>query len=635
MPDGPYLVDGTERYRGTGLSLILDRHSACLRGFRFQRKKPFKPCAPVSLTMPMIKQFCFRTLSLFFFLLVLLVFVQGCTREQAGVQVYFVRDGLAVELTGLKMVTVSSEGREVCKWLKGGAAEGAVLFADKKLFLPLQWRPGEKYSVEVRSRDTRFMKEVTAPLKPSPMLIQRVDLEKVIPFSIDEGVAPDTFVKFSKDSKYLAIGSFHGYLRVVEVRTGSVVLSKKIAEGVVKCIGWGEIDGQRVLYVGEQSPDGYLYCLDAMTGREIWKYRLADDIETSRPERENDRYAIYKFPGVYQLKVLPDGDVVVVGTHGWDNEGKRLYRCLVYRFDGRTGRIKWRWPAGGPLPYSLTWFDMSAGGEKLLLLTSAWRPPERTDSRYGNGTLYCLNGRTGEVFWEYRVPPLRPYYETAGAWQGVALSRDGRYAAVGLNDGRGMFFDTEGAVKVEGKRFLQNRPLWIRDIGTPVLIGDIPVSAYISYARVGSDAVYFVLPGTSIPSGAVKGKVQKPAPHPAAEQLYAFGFDGTLKWKWKSYGSMQGIYLSSDGRWLFTVNAVAGMSGSRRGGMTSFFGATLFDTSRKGSGIDKLLYLYPTEGPVFFMADISADGMYIALVEVPFTDDMGTNKGRYRVHIIH
>ncbi|VAX33960.1 hypothetical protein MNBD_NITROSPIRAE03-1064, partial [hydrothermal vent metagenome] len=28
-------------------------------------------------------------------------------------------------------------------------------------------------------------------------------------------------------------------------------------------------------------------------------------------------------------------------------------------------------------------------------------------------------------------------------------------------------------------------------------------------------------------------------------------------------------------------------------------------------------------------------GRYIALVEVPFTDEKGTNRGRYRVHIIH
>jgi len=577
----------------------------------------------------------FRRLSLVFSLLVLLVLVQGCTGGQSGAQVCFVRDGLAVELSGIRMVTVRSRGIEVFRWVKGEVDEEAVLFADKKLLLPLRWSPGEKYSVDIRNRDARFVKEVTAPLRPSPMLIQRVDLERVDPFSVDEGTAPDTFVKFSPRGTYLAIGSFHGYLRVVEVRTGRVVFSRKIAEGMVKRIGWGEVDGRRVLYVGEQSPDGYLYCLDAMTGREVWKYRLADDIGTSRPERENDRYAVYRFPGVYQLKVLPGGDLLAAGTHGWNREGRRLYRCMVYRFDGRTGRVKWRWPVAGPLPYSLTWFDVSAEGEKLLLLTSTWRPPERTDSIYGNGTLYCLDGRTGTVLWEYRVPPLRPYYETAGAWQGVALSRDGRYAALGLNDGRGIFFDTAGAVKAEGRRLLQNSPLWIREIGTPVLIGKIPVSAYISYARVGPDTVYFVLPGTSIPSGAVKGKVRKPAPHPAAGQLYAFGFDGRLRWKWKSYGSMQGVYLSQDGRWLFTVSSVAGMAGSRRGVTGSFFGVTLFDTSRKGSGMDRLVYLYPTEGPVFFMADISADGRYIALVEVPFMDEKGTKKGSYRVHIIH
>ena len=572
---------------------------------------------------------------LFLLIFLFAAFMSGCSGNEPGPRVYFVRDGLAVELPGITTVTVRSEGARVFRWQRGGEDEGALLFAGKKLLLPLEWSPGKKYSAEVRNKDTRFTSRVTAPLKPSPMLLQRVELENVIPFSIDQGTAPDTFVKFSGDNKYLAIGSSHGYLRVVEVRTGKVVYSRKIAEGTVKRIGWGEIGGQRVLYVGEQSPDGYIYCLDAMTGREIWKYRLADDIETSKPERENDRYAIYKFPGVYRLKVLPGGDVVIVGTHGWDSEGKRRYRCLVYRFDGRTGRIKWRWPSDRTLPYGLTWFDISDDGRKLLLLTSTWRPPEQTDSVYENGTLYCLNGDTGAVLWEYKVPPLRPYYERATAWQGVALSGDGRYAVIGLNDGRGMFFDTERAVKTEGGGFLQNSPLWVKELGTPVLIGDIPVSSPVSYAEAGKEEVYFVLPGTSIPSGAVKGKMRKPAPHPAANQLYAFGFDGRLRWKWKSYGSMQGIYLSGDKRWLFTVNALAGMAGSRRGGRTSPFGITLFDTSNKGAGMGKPVYLYPTEGPVFFMADISEDGRYIALVEVPFTDGKGTEKGRYRVHIIH
>ncbi len=49
----------------------------------------------------------------------------------------------------------------------------------------------------------------------------------------------------------------------------------------------------------------------------------------------------------------------------------------------------------------------------------------------------------------------------------------------------------------------------------------------------------------------------------------------------------------------------------------------------------KPVYLYPTEGTVFFMADISEDGRYIALVEVPFTDGNGAENGKYRVHIIH
>lgn len=565
--------------------------------------------------------------------LALVMFVAGCAGvgPPDRIEMYFVREGIAVAGEGISSVRVESAGGTVTDWRGGSDGGGVVRLGPDKALAVLEWSPGESFEITVEDAGGIFAEERTAPQKPSPFRVAVIELEKVDAHVSGMGTAPDTFVKFSPGARRLAIGSFRGYLRVADTRTGEVLLTKKIAEGMVKRIGWGSIDGRQVLYAGEQSPDGFLYCFDATSGEEIWKYRLADDIEYSKPAVDHGHFAMYFQPGVYQLEVTPGGDVLVVGSHGWYRGEDYINKCVVYRFDGRTGEIKWRWPADMALPHGITWFAASGDGARIVLHTSNWVEAKTDHETYREGTLYCIDGATGATLWQYAPPPLEPYFNKASAWQGIDISSDGGYAVLGLNDGRALFFDAGAQLEKTGGGPPVNEPIWEKRTGTPIEVGGIPVAAHITYAAIGRDEVYLMLPGTTIPPSAGSSRKQKPAPHPAANHLFAYGFDGTLEWKWNTPGSTQGAFLTDDGRWLATVTAdVYGED------ETDFFGVSMFDTTAAGGGKEKLSWMYSTEGPVFFMADISPGGRFVAATETPLRlSDNKTVVGKYRVHIIH
>lgn len=278
----------------------------------------------------------------------------------------------------------------------------------ERIRLPVAWKFGDRCRVFLEYAGGNFETILQAPEKPSPERVAIVPLEHVKPCGGRKGGLPDTIVKFSPDGAYLAIGSYQGYLRVADVKTGRILYSRKVAEGMVKRIDWSYLDGRRLLYVGEQSPDGFIYCMEAMTGEVLWQYRLADDIGTSQARSGDDRFSIYSFPGVYALRVIQGGDLIAVGTHGRYSGDEYLYQCRVYRFDGKTGELRWRWPDGNPLPYGITWVGTSAAGRRVVLLSSTWLDGAR-DPVYPNGALYCIDGESGRDEWIYKVPPLEPY----------------------------------------------------------------------------------------------------------------------------------------------------------------------------------------------------------------------------------
>ncbi len=108
--------------------------------------------------------------------------------------------------------------------------------------------------------------------------------------------------------------------------------------------------------------EGYLYCLDLRTGREIWKYR---SIESADPK---------KFAAGFKAAPRVTADAVYIG----DEDG------FFHAVDRKTGRKRWVFETNAEIAGCA-----AVVGENLLLPSY-------------DASLYCLNPR-GEVVWTFET----------------------------------------------------------------------------------------------------------------------------------------------------------------------------------------------------------------------------------------
>ncbi|WP_456430935.1 hypothetical protein [Thermosulfuriphilus sp.] len=187
-------------------------------------------------------------------------------------------------------------------------------------------------------------------------------------------------------------------------------------------------------------------------------------------------------------------------------------------------------------------------------------------------------------------------------------------------DGRGFIFDLKRV-----------RPWKTLTLGTPILVGGLPVSAMSSYSVISSERIIYLLTDTSsIPYGLDISGNRPAGPHPNANTLWALSPKGKILWRFSGPFRLQGLALDPQGRILATVAGA-----SRRGKMASRqYGAFVFDTHRPGGGLQKLLGFFPTQGPVFFHLAVGPKGQLVAICETPYLDQQGRLIGSYQVHVL-
>jgi len=503
--------------------------------------------------------------------------------------------------------------------------------AGKRRITFFDWAPRAEYRFQYGDEPPMTLR---APQAPAPYLVRTVALEDASAAAgagtgATTGTPPDSIVRFSPDNRRLAIGTLAGHLRVVDILSGRLLHHERITEGQIKQLAWSP-DG-RQLYVGEQSPDAFLFALivpeDPTASRPFeraWSVRLADQLETSRLPAD-DRYGIYSLPAVHDLKVSDDGRLFVVGLHSWSVSGNPRVRSMVYSFSP-DGRPLWKFPENDPLALVVTHIAMDAAGTKLAFLATHPLAPQ-DESRLSGNTLYQLDANTGNPAGELAIQPLAPHFHRVEAWDSVAYSSDGNRLALGLADGRGLVF-ASNSDRLELLRTLE--------LGTPNLVGSLPVAAACSYTRCFGDTIYFETQNTHIPFGNPQAANQAPAPHRGANTLSAVGLEGDVRWRYRGPFALSGVWSSrgeegKPGRWLMVT--CRELPGARQPGQ---FGFLLFDLARPGGGSDKLVYYYATSGPVIFNADISPDGRWIAVTEVPApTPDGFDLYGTHQVHVVH
>lgn len=552
-----------------------------------------------------------------FLLLGVVAFFQTPARGRAErPRIDFVRAGVAVASSAT--VSVYHD--------KNVVETDSISLTPRRRLISFSWQPGQMYRFRIAGDEI----SVRAPRRPVPYRVQTFDLESIV--QIEDALGGiDTVVRFSPDGRLLAVGSFLGWLRILDAYEGRLLYRQRVSEGMVKQLVWSR-DSRR-LYVGEQSPDATVFALSVPAARgsvgprsvrRLWSRRLADDLETGHL-RAGDRFGVYSLPAAVDMRLSDDGRLFVAGRHSWSVEGRMRNRSVLYCINA-DGAVQWRFPATEPLELNVTYFAIDRQGRKLVFL------PSRTQAATGPssvepGALILLDARDGRLLDRSAILPLRPYFDRAESWDSVAVSDSAQRAAVGLADGRVLLFDAHDDALRLRRTF---------DLGTPLVIGRVPIAAGASYTRFFGRWLLMQTQNTHVPFGSPLAAQQAPAVHRGANTLTAADRQGNVRWRYRGPFALSGIWCdrsldSGAPHWLMT--ACRELPGATQTGQ---FGLLLFDLKRPGGGDDKLVFYYPTEGPVGFDADISDDGRLMAVVETPARSPDGqVIYGNYRIHIVH
>ena len=566
-----------------------------------------------------------KRIQIFHFLCVFLILSIGIAT--ADVNVAWVRTGVVVETEHRDGLSEKEIG--VAAVSDGTAYELVEGLTIQRLdanrsVLRFRWQPNENY--QFRLNDS--VVTATAPLKPVSYLIRTVELDGLL--SLMENLrqpAKPTAIALGHgngaQTERLAVATDSGHLAVLQPIMGEVLWKTRISEGYVRRMAFNR-DGT-VLYVGEQAADGFIYCYDLATEKPTlrWKYRTADDIETSRPSNPDSVYAWVSYPGPACMRTLANGDLLVAGVHSWTRNEMPLTKSQLYRFNSETGNVIWKWPSDGATRKIIRWFDVSADGKTLALVADGGHnlPGSATDENdAGNGKLVVLNAEDGAGKWQADIEPLREYFSQVTFWRGVSMSPDGKFINITTDDGRAFIFDTN-----------KSEPIWQENLTTPLEVSGIPIVATSGTIGATGAAALFVSGDTYIPYHLRKGAQKPSASHPNAMTLFAYSWGGEKTWQWKLENMPQGLRIDAMDRY-----AALSVSKRTQDPNESLHGVSVFDLAAAGGGLSKYLYTYRTEGQLpYDTLEISADGAFIVVVEVPMMLPDETVRGKNRVHVLY
>ncbi len=482
---------------------------------------------------------------------------------------------------------------------------------DKRILLNFSWQPNTSYRFRLGTSITG----ATSPQKPVPYLIRTIELDGLL--SLMENLrqsAKPTSIAFgnSDNTPKLAIATDRGHIAIVQPMTGKMIWKTRISEGYVRHVTFSP--DSSLIYVGEQAADGFIYCYE-LTGAKPnlrWKYRTAADIETSTPTNPDSVYAWVSYPGQSCIRTLPNGDLLVASVHSWTQNGTPQKRSLFYRFDARTGDVIWQFPREEATHKLFRWFDVDAAGKQIALVAD--------ESGKGDGTLSVLDVETGVEKWHAEIEPLTPYFEGVTFWRGVSMSPDGKYINVTTDDGRAFIFDIN-----------QSEPIWTQNLATPMEVSDVPIIATTGTIGATDAAALFVTGDTYVPYHLQKGAQRTSTLHPNGMTLFAYWWGGEKSWQWKLENMPQGLRVDAHG-----VYAALAVSKRSQNPNESLHGVSVFDLTAEGSGLAKYLYTYRTEGQLpYDTLAISADGVFIAIVEMPIVMPDKTVRGKNQVHVLY
>ena len=252
------------------------------------------------------------------FSLFCLLIVLPIRRAPADVSVTWIRTGVMLEVQDKSRCRRQSSASQLC--LNGVAhklAEAPTVthfntqFNSKRILLQFPWQPNEDYQFHFRSNDIKIT--ATSPLKPTPYRISTVELDGLL--SLMENLR--------QPAKPTAIALGHGkapYTHKLAVATDSGAPCSP--PNTLRQNAFGELGFRKAMSeewrsvqiipdsisASKQQMDSSTAIISQPLNRHFsWKYRTADDIETSTPSNPNSVYAWVSYPGPACMRTLATG----------------------------------------------------------------------------------------------------------------------------------------------------------------------------------------------------------------------------------------------------------------------------------------------------------------------------------------
>jgi len=233
-------------------------------------------------------------------------------------------------------------------------------------------------------------------------------------------------------NKVLYFGAMDGYVYAVDASTGKEIWRFKTSDGICESTP-AVADG--VLYVG--SFDHNLYALDAKTGKFKWSFRTGGMVDVSPEVSDGIVYVGSRDGNVYALDCKTGKEVWRFRTGDEIASAPTVYDNMVfngsfdknfYCLDKRTGKEIWRFRTGGEIHNDRPFLAMGS----RIYFTSF------------DSYLYCVDIKTGKEIWRFRTGR----YGNAGSsafHNGVIYhaSRDGILYAISLEGKELWRFRTE------------------------------------------------------------------------------------------------------------------------------------------------------------------------------------------------
>ena len=475
------------------------------------------------------------------------------------------------------------------------------------------WQPRQTYRVEIHKVSDQTLiagQRVKSPAKPMPYRFQTLKLSRIWP-SIPTDCRSTTI---SVAGDRVAIGTNRGHVAVWDLQTSAVIWKKRFPESIIKQVMLDQ-EGQWI-YISQQSADAWLFCYQITNpDKPKWQYRLADDIESSTPTDPDAQWAWLQLPTASKF-TLSEDDLLVAGVHVWPDGDQTNIKSQLYRFEARTGNLKWRFPSDRPLPLFIRWFDVSSSSiafvcDKQSLLHSK---SDHTDS-IPPGSLVILGLENGQKQWQHTFQPLTPYFQRVTFWRGVSISPDGTYINVTTDDGRAFIFQ-------------QDNLIWQKELTTPIEVSGMSITATAGTVAATEPFSIFVTGDTFIPYHLQTGVSRPPMAHPNGLTLFAYQWNQQLAWQWPLENMPQGLRVQGQ----FAVIATASYGESSANSQEKPNAISVFDLKKIGDALDKYAYTYRVGGPIPY-DQLSVSARWIVCVETKSRSNEQP-EGKNQIHII-